>query len=567
MDQIKAGWLFGNDPFKGLEYEKQLTEIKKALTTNYLETIVQKYILSNNHSVMVTLEPKPGLDNERTANTEKELKTYKAKLTAAQIDALIKETNDLIALQKTEDTPEALATIPMLSLSDINPTATFYDCNETNNEGTKILHHDEFTNGIIYSNLGFDMRVLPKDLIPYASLLSNVLGMLNTEKYSYGDLNRNLNIHLGSFNTSLNTYLENNDDSKLIPLFMVSSKMMNNKVDKMFELALEVIMKSNFMDNVRLKEVLTRMQAQTEAALNRNGYGVAARRLPSYYSNQGMFNELTNGLDYYWFLTDLVKTFDNNAPQIAANLAKVTQLLFVKDNLMSAVTCNKKDLEIYAKYLNGFSKTLSAEKPIYNTWQFNPEKKNEGILTASKVQFVIEGYNFKKLGYNWSGNMRVLNQILSTDYLHNQVRVIGGAYGGFCSFSMDGMVSFSSYRDPNLKSTLDTYNGIPEYLNKFDTDEKSMTRYIIGTIADIDAPLTPEQKGNTAFSYHIRKRTSEDLQKDRDAILSTKPADIRFYSKMTKDILEQKAICVYGNAKKIEAEKESLNKLIKIEAE
>ena len=92
---------------------------------------------------------------------------------------------------------------------------------------------------------------------------------------------------------------------------------MNSKSDKMFELTQEVILKSKFTDIDRLKEVLTRFQSKTEASFKRNGYNVASRRLPSYYSNEGMFEELTSGLDYYWFLTDLVKNFDKNAQQIA----------------------------------------------------------------------------------------------------------------------------------------------------------------------------------------------------------------------------------------------------------
>jgi len=567
MNQINAGWLFGNNPFIGLEYEKQLTEVKKALNTNYLENIVQKYIISNNNCVLLSLEPKPGLDKENNIKIENELKAYKAKLTSIQIDALVKETNDLIALQKSEDSPEAIATIPMLSLSDVNPKASFFSCDEMNIEGTKVLHHDEFTNGIIYSNLNFDLRVLPKEMISYASLLSELLGMLSTEKYSFGDLNREMNINLGGFHTSINSYLENDDDSKMVPRLTVTSKVMKNNLGKMFEFTIEVILKSKFTDKERLKEILTRLQAQTESSLKSNGYRVAARRLPSYYSNQGMFNELTKGLEFYWFLTDLVKDFDKNYEQITNNLQKVSQLLFVKENLTSSVTCSKSDIDIYNKQLNSFSKVLSAEKPNINSWQFVFEKKNEGILTASKVQYVLAGSDFAKLGYKWNGNMRVLSKILSTDYLHNQVRVIGGAYGCFCDLSLDGMVSIGSYRDPNLKSTIDVYSKIPDFLSSFKADEVTMTRYIIGTISDLDQPLTPEGKGNTAFSYKLRNRTFEKIQKDRDAILSTKPEDIRTYSKMFQDILQQKTMCVYGNSDKIQAEKDGFDKFIKIGVE
>ena len=114
-----------------------------------------------------------------------------------------------------------------------------------------------------------------------------------------------------------------------------------------------------------------------------------------------------------------------------------------------------------------------AGKTQLNNWSFTFNKKNEGILTASKVQYVIEGYDYKRLGYEWNGKIRVLNQILSTDWLQKQIRVIGGAYGGFSSFSASGMVSFTSYRDPNLKETLDNYNATTQYLGKFEADQKN----------------------------------------------------------------------------------------------
>lgn len=41
-----------------------------------------------------------------------------------------------------------------------------------------------------------------------------------------------------------------------------------------------------------------------------------------------------------------------------------------------------------------------------------------------------------------------------------RVRVVGGAYGGFCDFdNHSGMFTYSSYRDPNLLKTVDVYDG------------------------------------------------------------------------------------------------------------
>jgi Zn-dependent M16 (insulinase) family peptidase len=402
-------------------------------------------------------------------------------------------------------------------------------------------------------------------MIPYAALLSEVLGSLNTEKYSYGDLDDVLNIHTGGFSTYLSTYLEDRDDKKMMPKFGVSTKAMNTKVDKLFELTEEIINHTIFTDKERLKTVLTRHQSRLDASVKRNGMGYAMTRLTSYYSNQGMFNELTRGIEYYWFVTDLVDNYDKNADEIIADLKKVASLLFNKDNLLVTVTCGKDDLSDFNKGLKQFSESLSDGKAKREKWEFTFDKKNEGFLTASKVQYVLQGYDFKKLGYDWNGEIRVLNQILSREWLNNQIRIIGGAYGGFCNFSSSGMVYFGSYRDPNLKETLDNFEGSPGFLKEFDPEKDAMTRFIIGTISGMDRPLTPSGEGAVAVSRYLQKVTKKDIQAERDAVLATVPEDIRNMNEFVGDILKQNAICVYGNEEIVKSEKDLFKKIMKLE--
>lgn len=564
LNQTLPTWIFADDPFSGLEYEKTLKEVKKSLTTQYLEDIIKKYFLNNPHSLLLSLEPKQGLEKEKNAIAEAELKAYKSTLGKAEISNLIKETNDLIAYQKREDTPEALATIPMLEIKDIDPKATFYAVEQTTAAGIPILAYKEFTNNVVYVNLFFDLRAIPQELIPYASLLANLFGTLDTENHSFADLNKLLNIHTGGFYTNLRSFQENLDDEKLLPKFMVTSKAMNNKTDKLFDLSAEILLRTIFSDTARLKTVLSRHQSQLDAMVKGNGYQIASRRLQSYISNQGMFNELIAGIDYYWFVTGLMKSFDKNHQQISENLKKTATLLFTKENLIAAFTGDEKTLPDFNKGLEILAKQLPQNKPVYMTWEFHPEKKNEGLMAASKVQYVIDGYNFKKLGYAWTGKMRVLSQILSTDWLQTQIRVIGGAYGGFSHIAPNGSFIFNSYRDPNLKNTLENYNATPGFLAAFEADNATMTRYIIGTIAEMDAPLTPSQKGEQAVSMFFAKRTAENIQKDRDAVLSTQSGDIRGFAEIAREILKQNAFCVYGNSEKITTEKALFKKLVKL---
>ena len=89
-----------------------------------------------------------------------------------------------------------------------------------------------------------------------------------------------------------------------------------------------------------------------------------------------------------------------------------------------------------------------------------------------------------------------------------------------------------------------------------------MTRFIIGTIARMDRPLTPSQKGELAVRRYFYKTTNEEIQKEREAVIATTAEDIKGMEKLVKDVLVQDAFCVYGNEQKIKAEKEVFGSLV-----
>ena len=554
--QTLPGWLFANDPFVTLEYEKPLAKLKSALNSNLLESLVDNGIIKNNHSVLMILEPKAGLEQELNAKVRKELDDYYAALSNDAKTKIVNETKDLIEYQQREDTPEALATIPMLDRKDINPKAAWYQAKEKKIADIPALHYEDFSNNIYYSRLLFDERVLPQELIQYVPLLTEVLGSLNTQNYSFGELDKALKINTGSFSTFTNVYSVNQDNDSMIPKFVVEAKSLTAKADKMFDLTAEILLKTKFNDQERVKTIIKRHQSRIEAQTKQNGFGFTQTRLNSYIDKTGMFNELTGGLEYYWFVSELVKNIDSNINTVIDNLAKTASLLFNRNNLTVVVTCAKNDYANYVKkidkLLTAFPKTNAALKE----WNLVVDKKNEGFLTSSKVQYVLQGYNIKKLGYQWSGKFIVLSQILSNDILTNRIRIIGGAYGGFSNMARTGSVAFGSYRDPNLKETLDTYAAIPDYLDKLEISDKEMTRYLIGTIATVDVPLTTQQKGNVAVRNFLEKNKPETMQKERDEILATTLKDIKSLKKMMADVLGQKTFCVYGSEEKVKAQKD-----------
>ena len=118
------------------------------------------------------------------------------------------------------------------------------------------------------------------------------------------------------------------------------------------------------------------------------------------------------------------------------------------------------------------------------------------------------------------GSFSVISKYLATSWLWQQVRVQGGAYGGFCSFDpVSGIFSYLSYRDPNLLSTLDVYDQTSRFLREQALDGTELTRSIIGAIGALDRYQLPDAKGFTSLARHLIGETDESRQRRRDEIL------------------------------------------------
>jgi Zn-dependent M16 (insulinase) family peptidase len=227
----------------------------------------------------------------------------------------------------------------------------------------------------------------------------------------------------------------------------------------------------------------------------------------------------------------------------------------------------KDDYQFFQQVLTDFLGCLGQCQGVPECYQFDSNARsvrNEGLMTSSKVQYVAKGANFRRLGYDYSGSLKVLETILRYDYLWTKVRVQGGAYGGFAQFDKNGNMVFGSYRDPNLKETLAVYDQTAQYLRDFQVTEREMTKYIIGTMSQLDTPLTPQQKGERAAVYYMRKILQADVQKERDEILATKPENIVKLADLVDAAMKQNYLCVLGNEQKIKDNEDEFGQLVSV---
>lgn len=556
-------WLHGETPFTPLEYEPALKILRRGLTENYFEKLIDEYLLNNTHRSLLVVRPRQGLEEDKTAALRKKLSDYKASLSPDQIEELVEQTKALRERQSIPDSPEVLEKIPSLSRKDIRSKSEELPLAEKEEAGVPVLAHHLFTNNIAYLNLYFDSGVIPAEDLPYLALLTRVVSRTDTENHDYSDLANELNIHTGGIDLDVSVH-KHIHTGAMMPRLEVQSKALIHKLPRMFELLSEVLGHTDFSNTSRLKDIVHEMKSRLEMYINFRSHTIAKCRLFSYMSPADHYSEQIEGLALYRAISAMADNFDARAVEIKNKLVDTAGLVFNRKNLLASITIDEKDYPAFQKEFPSLLEHLSSDTPVPVEYSFETPVINEGFYTPGKVQYVAKGFDFSQLGYEYTGVMQVVSTISRLTYLWNRVRVQGGAYGVFAQFDRDGKLFLGSFRDPNLIETLEIFDGLPEFLRNTDFDKEEITKFVLGSISNLDQPLTPSMKGERAAERWITGITHEDIQKTRDQVIATTQKDIIKLADLIEDALNKNYFCVVGSEGKIKENKNIFNDVVQI---
>lgn len=550
---ILSSWLYDDTkPFCEVQLLEGFEFLKKALEEGYFEDLIRKYLLDNTHGAILSLVPEKGLAAKRDKELEEKLENYRKSLSDEELTRMVENTKALEAYQEAEEAPEALTCIPMLSREDIKKEITGLTNEEHHVEDSLFLYHDVCTNGIGYADLLFEIHDFDVDTVHYLGLLKSVLGAVDTENYTYGELFNEVNARTGGIAYGIEVFDDAQDTDAFRAMFAVRGKALYPEMDFMFSMIREVLTTSKLDDTKRLYEIIARVRSRAQASLASAGHSTAVLRGASYASPMAAFQDEMAGIGYYQFIEKLEKDFDSCKDEIVKNLRKVMEEVLRPENFCVSYTGERESLDVVKAQAAGIKKVLFNGQKPESVKQAPCIKKNEAFKTSGQVQYVAQNGNFRKKGLEYTGALEILKVILSYDYLWINLRVKGGAYGCMSGFKRNGESFLVSYRDPHLKRTLEVYQGVPDYIRAFEADEREMTKYIIGTISNKDVPRTPQMQGSISKTAYFSNVTEDMLQKERNQILGAQKEDIQKLAALVEAVLSDDQICVVGSETAIE---------------
>jgi Zn-dependent M16 (insulinase) family peptidase len=552
MLRALRSWLHGGDPLAAVAFEEPLQVLKSRLEADkrYLENLLRREFLENPHRTTVILEPDPEVGARREAAERDRLEIARAGMSAADLQAVIEKTQELKRRQVAPDPPEALATIPRLKLEDLDREIKRIPCDLLKKHDLRLLYHDLFTNGIVYLDLGFNLRSLPQELLPYVPLFGRALLELGTEEEDFVRLSQRIGRNTGGIWPATFTSRVQEDGSTAAWLFL-RGKALASQAGALLSILSDVLIKVRLDNQERFRQFVLEDKAGAEAGLIPGGHRVINSRLRSLFDEAAWASEQMGGISHLLFLRGLAEKVDKDWPAVLSRLEQVRQILINRENMIGNVTLDAANWKAFEPQLSGFVAGLPADPVKAQEWQPEPRPRHEGLALPAQVNYVGKGADLYSFGYRQHGSLSVINNFLQTTYLWERVRVQGGAYGAFTVFDhRSGVYTLISYRDPNLGGTLEAYDQMAGFLQGLQDERLSreeLEKTIIGTIGELDAYQLPDAKGYTSLLRYLAGDSDESRQKRRDEIFAASLEDFHRFGEVLEAVRDAGRVIVLGS--------------------
>lgn len=540
-------WLYDDDAATlALKYGPVYKELRGELDGSYFEDLLRELVLENDHTALVELVPVDAGAGSEGAEAA-ELAAKREAMTDAELADVVERTAALRAAQEAEDTPEDKATLPRLRVSDIGEARPEPSLVVDTTAPIPCLRHDIPTNRLAYAMQYFDLSCVAFEDLPYVTLLCRLLKQLSTREHSAEELDNLLAGKLGflSFTTEVMTQP---DVDGVRPYLLVSAGALSEKINALASLPREVWSSTLLADADadRVRDVLTQIRIGLEQGFINNGHSAALGRAMSYSSPSAVVREQLSGVDFYLFLRDLLDHFDERLDDLRAKLAELAGRIFVADGCMASFTGSDEDFDAYWDAAGNLGLGAGDGAGRDALVVPAPCDRHEAFVIPGDICFAASACDPRRLGIDVTGTWAVAANALSYDYLWNEIRVKGGAYG--CGFRAAGerQAAFYTYRDPAIDPSIERVARAGEWLGSFEPDEAAFEGFIVSCVSGMDAPVKPyalTKRRNTTYLAGLDPHAREER---RAQMLAATPGELRSLGTDVTRIAAESPTCVFG---------------------
>jgi hypothetical protein len=530
LSRCLRGWLYGAPPEATLRFSPWIEQVRTeyAEDRSIFSSLVRKELLDNPHRSSVLVRPDPEYTTEvRPIPQDDEEVRRRSK----------RETELFLSFQKKPDPPEALDTIPSLVKQDIPREVEIIQTEPVQTtDGFDAYRHVLPTNGVVYLDLAFPADHLTSEELHLLPLFGTALYKIGCDGYTYDQLSRTLYGTTGGFQPFLETSTVGS--TAKIYLFL-RMKVLEHRFAEGIDLAGRILRSADFSNVQKIQDVLRQMKNQFAASViprgNQYAMLAAARKLQPALRVE----ETWKGISQLLFLHACMERGLENLSWLEERLFTLGKKLFTGAGFTFNITAEEKFVDRAFEEMKTLSSSLSggtetgtahASAPIPFPVPRLPDSSGsslEGFAIPGSVGFAGFACRGSLLGSREHALEALLTHYAKTGLLWERIRMQGGAYGVSASSNgTEGIVTFTTYRDPNSGEAFDVWEEVLEEIISKGIDKKSLEKSLIGVVGKDSMPLAPGTKGFVGFRRRLYAIRDEDRQAKRDRMIGAATKDI-----------------------------------------
>ena len=599
MMRMMSNWAHEQDPIDPLLINRKTDHIRHALATDpsFFQRLITTHLLDN--PARVTLIASPDDDYARKENDREQQRVHaiEAGLDDAARERIREQATALKAQQDSISDPTILPTLsvrdikreaevvdlrpldlsdataavmssppPAIATAGLSASSSFSQLTAplaTSVSFPPVVFLEAATNGCAYVRLLFDVQSLPSHLRPYLPLFASFLTDIGAGPHDYRQLSHLVDLYTGGIGSSFRVFSHRDDLLQHSELLLIRGMSLTRNVPRLLELIRYILVEPRWTEAERVKQLLIQTAAGLSSSMQDSGHSYAKTSAASTLTPATFVNEEMGGISFVRRINELVQRVEGVdgaavLQDVCARLEEVSRAILAQGMLRLMIVGDRGALDALEQQLPSFlhrtspaqGRPSSSSPPLLTSFTPTLERRTFFALPiqVNHASLVIPTLPHV---HPHTAPLTVASKLLSSVFLHKEIREKGGAYGGGSSHG-DGLFAFYSYRDPNSLATVDAFRRSIDWVRAGQFTDGDVEEALLSLFSGIDSPTAPSAKGLNQFVTGV---TWEERQQFRERLLAVTKADVVRVSEEYLGTGHEKAnVCVVGDETRVPAE-------------
>ena len=569
--RVIEGWIYEKDSDTFLKMGKTLDAVRQQWQENpaIFNELIREKLIENPHRLTNVLSPDREMQGKVDAELAERMKETRAQLTDEEVGRIATDAAELERLNGVPNSPEALAKLPQLQVSDLPEKPKHIPTTIENIGGRDLLRNDVFANGVNYFVLNFDLQGLPEHLWTYLPRYADAISKLGAGDMSYEEMAQRTSAVTGGIGCSswFSTHALDPDHSLQSISFHL--KALDGKMDAALNVLHDLLFAVNPRDTERLRDVMIQAVAEYQTEMIHDGSSTAIHHASRGLSSNAHLAEIIYGLPQLRNSETLLNNFDELNADLMGHIEGIRDFLLTRGRVTASFTGSDTAFDTTQTKLGDWlgamrDEAAPAASIAFQAFDTPPREGLAGPIQIAHCAHVMPAPHYS---HPDSTLLTIGAHLIRLDYILSEIRFKGNAYGARFTYSpYDSVLCQSSFRDPHVARTINVFEQTVDYVKQVEWTQTDIDRSIIATAKDGEKPIRPSQSASDALSQHLVGQTREMREERYAQLRRATPSEVkRALLQLLEENADKAAVCAVSSREKLEDASRELAQPLTIE--